>query len=88
MRVKIYGKEGCSYCTRAINHVADLIKEKKVTDFSYIDVVKEKLDKETLSQIIGRDVETYPQVVVFDYTDKDWKAIGGFTEFYIKYPTE
>lgn len=86
MKVRIYGKEGCKFCERAKKHVAKLAEEGKVSSYEYIDYLKEGLTKDDLSSIVGEKVETVPQILVVE-NDK-WVAIGGFTEFYIKYPTE
>lgn len=86
MKVKIYGKEGCKFCDRAKKHTATLIEEGKVESFEYIDINEAGLTKDDLSQITGEKVETVPQILVFN-TDK-WEPVGGFMDFYIKYPTE
>lgn len=89
MKIKIYGKEGCVFCERAINHSADLIKEKKVTSFEYIDTVKAGIDKVQLAELVNvAKVETLPQIQVLEDDQVAWKYVGGFTELYIKYPTE
>lgn len=79
MKVEIYGKEECKYCQKALEHVAELIKQKKVTEFKYIDIVKEGITGKDLSVMLNKEVTTVPQVVI------DSVAIGGYTEFYANY---
>ena len=71
--IKIYGKESCPYCVRAKDLAASL------GDYEYIDIVKEGISKEKLSEICGKEVYTVPQVFV------DSKLIGGYTEFSNQY---
>lgn len=79
MKVEIYGKDNCKFCQKALEHVAELIKQKKVTEFKYTDIVKEGLTGKDLSVMLNKEVTTVPQVVV------DSVAIGGYTEFYTNY---
>ena len=79
MKVEIYGKDGCKYCQKALEHVADLIKHKKVSEFKYTDILKEGLTGKDLSVMLNKEVTTVPQVVV------DGVVIGGYTEFYAEY---
>lgn len=79
MKVEIYGKSNCKYCQKALEHVAGLIKNKKVTEFKYTDIVENGLTGQDLSNMLNKEVTTVPQVVV------NGIAIGGFTEFYANY---
>lgn len=69
MKVVIYGKEGCAFCTRA----KELCEAKKI-DHEYIDFVKTGMTKQDLEQIVGKPVGTVPQILVNDI------AIGGYIE--------
>ncbi len=44
-------------------------------DYEYIDIVSAGIDKEKLSDLVGKPVETIPQVFV------NGEPIGGYTEF-------
>ncbi|RLV58409.1 GrxA family glutaredoxin [Parashewanella curva] len=75
MQVTIYGRPGCPYCTRAIQ-IAEMLKQKRDDfDFTYTDMYAENISKEKLSEKLGVDVRTVPQVLLDD------QYIGGCTEF-------
>ncbi|EKG7164911.1 GrxA family glutaredoxin, partial [Escherichia coli] len=44
-------------------------------DYEYIDITTAGIDKVKLSEIVGKPVETIPQVLI------DGQPIGGYTEF-------
>lgn len=69
MKVVIYGKEGCAFCTRA----KELCEAKEI-DHEYIDFVKTGMTKQDLEQIVGKPIGTVPQILV------DGVAIGGYTD--------
>ncbi|MGB0894973.1 MAG: GrxA family glutaredoxin [Parashewanella sp.] len=75
MKVTVYGRSGCPYCTRAVQ-ICELLKSKR-NDFSfdYIDMIAEGISKEALSEKLNVDVRTVPQVMLDD------QYIGGCTEF-------
>ncbi|MBM7070711.1 GrxA family glutaredoxin [Shewanella sp. 202IG2-18] len=75
MKVTIYGRSGCPYCTRAIQISEHLTKAKQDFSFEYIDMITEGISKEALSEKLNVPVRTVPQVLV------DGNHVGGCTEY-------
>ncbi|MBE8166937.1 MAG: GrxA family glutaredoxin [Shewanella sp.] len=75
MKVTIYGRPGCPYCSRAIQISEQLGKQHKGFSFDYIDMFADGISKEALSEKLNVPVRTVPQVVV------DGNHVGGCTEF-------
>ena len=75
MFVTIYGRLSCPYCVRAKALAEHLKANLSDFDFKYIDMPTEGLTKEDLEPIIGRPVQTVPQILIDD------KPIGGCTDF-------
>lgn len=73
MTITIYGRDNCSYCKRAVE-LAKQLKGHGYGDYEYIDITTAGIDKEKLSEIVGKPVETIPQVLI------DGQPIGGYTE--------
>lgn len=69
MKVVIYGKPGCVFCTRA----KDLCEAKGI-DHEYIDFIAAGMNKQDLETIVGKPVGTVPQILV------DGVTIGGYTD--------
>lgn len=74
MKVVIYGRDNCSYCKRAVE-LAKQLHGHGFGDYEYIDIVSAGIDKEKLSDLVGKPVETIPQVFV------NGEPIGVYTEF-------
>ncbi|HED1651872.1 TPA: GrxA family glutaredoxin [Enterobacter hormaechei subsp. hoffmannii] len=74
MKVVIYGRENCSYCKRAVE-LAKQLHDHGFGDYEYIDIMSAGIDKKKLSDLVGKQVETIPQVFV------NGEHIGGYTEF-------
>lgn len=74
MKVVIYGRENCSYCKRAVE-LAKQLHGHGFGDYEYIDIMSAGIDKEKLSDLVGKPVGTIPQVFV------NGEPIGGYTEF-------
>ncbi len=55
MKVTIYGKEGCAFCTRA----KDLCQEKAI-EHEYIDFIAAGMNKADLEAVVGKPVSTVP----------------------------
>lgn len=68
--ITIFGREGCGYCSRAVQ-----LAEIKQLEFKYIDIHKEGISKADLEKTIGKPVLTVPQI----FHGK--QHIGGYTEF-------
>lgn len=75
MEIKIYGRSTCPFCVRADALAKDLAKQDNNLSYEFISMPDRGLSKDDVAKIIGRDVQTVPQVVV------DGKAIGGYTDF-------
>ncbi|HHX8003666.1 TPA: GrxA family glutaredoxin [Escherichia coli] len=73
MKVVIYGRDNCSYCKRAVE-LAKQLKGHGYGDYEYIDITTAGIDKEKLSEIVDKPIETIPQVLI------DGQPIGGYTE--------
>ncbi|TBR43827.1 GrxA family glutaredoxin [Marinomonas agarivorans] len=66
-RYTIFGHDACGFCRRAKQ-----LLEKKELPFRYVNIHKEGITKEALSQLIGKEVHTVPQIF------KDKEYVGGF----------
>jgi len=66
-RYTIFGHDACGFC-----HKAKQMLEEKGLPFRYVDIHKEGITKSALSELIGKDVRTVPQIF------KDKEYIGGF----------
>ncbi|BAS48566.1 GrxA family glutaredoxin [Aggregatibacter actinomycetemcomitans NUM4039] len=44
-------------------------------DYRYIDIIEQGMSKEDIANIIGKPVQTVPQILISD------KPIGGYTDF-------
>lgn len=73
MLIKIYGRSGCSYCTKAVA-LAKQLREKEIAGYEYIDIRAVGIDAAGLANIVGKPVDTVPQILV------DGKPIGGYSE--------
>jgi len=69
MNVTIYGKEACAFCKRA----KDLCEAKGI-EHNYIDFVETGMTKADLEAIVGKPVNTVPQIFV------DGVHIGGYVD--------
>jgi len=69
MKVTIYGKEGCAFCKRA----KELCQAKGV-EHNYIDFVEAGMTKADLQAVVGKPIDTVPQIFV------DGAHIGGYTD--------
>lgn len=80
MKIEVYGKKNCPFCTKAKKLAEQLKGFRGDVDFKYTDYEEEGYTKETLSEKIDRVVSTAPQIVI------DGKSIGGYTDFesYVK----
>lgn len=74
MNFVIYGRENCSFCKRAVE-LAKQLQGHGYGEYQYIDIVSAGIDKQKLSDMVGKPVETIPQVFLDDV------PIGGYTEF-------
>ena len=74
MKVTIYGREKCSWCSKAKNLVDKLFQSQTIDSYEYIDYQKENLSTDELSKIAGTQVKTVPIILL------DGNYIGGYTE--------
>ncbi len=75
MFVEIYGRAGCPFCVRA-KALAETSKNKlNDFDFNYVNINEAGLTKDDLSKLVGKPVQTVPQVFI------DKTPIGGCTDF-------
>ncbi|EDQ3388017.1 GrxA family glutaredoxin [Salmonella enterica subsp. houtenae] len=74
MKVVIYGRDNCSFCKRAIE-LAKQLQSRGYGEYEYIDIVAAGIGREKLSELVGKSVETIPQVLV------NGESIGGYAEF-------
>ncbi len=74
MKCVIYGRDNCSFCKRAVE-LAKQLQGHGYGEYQYIDIVAAGIDKQKLSDMVGKPVETIPQVFLDDV------PIGGYTEF-------
>ena len=75
MFVTIYGRLSCPYCVRAKTLAEKLKNTVENFDYRYIDIIEQGMSKEDITNIIGKPVQTVPQVLIGD------KPIGGCTDF-------
>ncbi|OOF46786.1 GrxA family glutaredoxin [Rodentibacter trehalosifermentans] len=75
MFVEIFGRAGCPFCVRAKNLAEELKSEIADFDYRYVDINEEGMTKEDLSQLVGKPVQTVPQIFI------DKKPVGGCTDF-------
>lgn len=75
MKLTIYGKKNCPFCTKAKTLATQLSGFREDFSFEYTDFEEEGLTKETLGEKLNVEVETVPQILLDDI------YIGGFTEF-------
>ncbi|HBZ8439188.1 TPA: GrxA family glutaredoxin [Klebsiella aerogenes] len=74
MKFVIYGRENCSFCKRAVE-LAKQLQGHGYGEYQYIDIVAAGIDKQKLSDMVGKPVETIPQILA------DGESIGGYNEF-------
>lgn len=73
----VYGREGCSFCLKAIELLnKDRVFKKYGMEVRtcYHNIVQEGLSKDDLTEIMGKPVTTVPQILV------DGLPLGGFSE--------
>ncbi len=73
MKCVIYGRDNCSFCKRAVE-LAKQLQGHGYGEYQYIDIVAAGIDKQKLSDMVGKPVETIPVFL-------DDVPIGGYTEF-------
>lgn len=80
MFVLIFGRPGCPYCTRAHELAAKLKEQRSDFSFRYIDMHVDGINKDDLARMIGKPVQTVPQIFI------DQKHLGGCDDFvaYVK----
>ncbi len=61
MKFVIYGREKCSFCKQAVE-LAKQLQGHGYGEYQYIDIVAAGIDKQKLSDMVGKPVETIPQV--------------------------
>ena len=73
----VYGRPGCGFCYMAVKAL-----QMGKHDFEYIDIYKEGLSKQDVSERINQPVHTMPQILHGDH------YVGGCTELlsYLKNP--
>lgn len=76
MLITIYGREMCIYCKKAKKLAKKLALTNKIDLYKYIDINKEKLSKQDLSNKIGKTITTVPQIFIGN------EHIGGYIDFY------
>lgn len=74
MKITIYGRENCSWCSKAKDLASKLLQSQVVDNYEYIDYQKENLSADDLFKITGTEVKTVPIVLL------DGKYIGGYKE--------
>jgi len=65
----VYGRPGCGYCYYAVRAL-----KSSEFEFEYIDIYKEGLSKQDVSERINQPVRTMPQILHGDH------YVGGCTE--------
>lgn len=68
MRVEVYSKDGCPYCTKA----KELLKKRGLAFTEH--KVGGDVTKEMIQERVGSPIRTVPQIFIDD------KHIGGYTE--------
>lgn len=61
MKCVIYGRDNCSFCKRAVE-LAKQLQGHGYGEYQYIDIVAAGIDKQKLSGMVGKPVETIPGV--------------------------
>ena len=74
MKVTIYGREKCSWCSKAKDLASNLLQSRAVDNYEYIGYQKENMSADDLSKIVGTQVKTVPIILL------DGNYIGGYTE--------
>ena len=74
MKITIYGRENCSWCSKAKDLASNLLQSQAVDNYEYIDYQKENLSADELSKIAGTQVKTVPIILL------DGEYIGGYKE--------
>lgn len=74
MKVTIYGREKCSWCSKAKNLIDKLFQSQTIDSYEYIDYQKENMSANDLSEIADTQVKTVPIILI------DGKYIGGYKE--------
>lgn len=74
MKVTIYGREKCSWCSKAKDLANNLLQSQVIDNYEYIDYQKENMSADDLSKIVGTQVKTVPIILL------DGNYIGGYTE--------
>ena len=64
MFVTIYGRLSCPYCVRAKNLAEKLKNTVENFDYRYIDIIEQGMTKEDIAKIIGKPVQTVPQILM------------------------
>lgn len=80
MHVKIYGRAGCPFCTKAKELSQELKDKGFITSFEYIDFVEQKIPRLDVEKMIGREIKTVPVVLINDI------FIGGYTDLKARFP--
>lgn len=70
----IYGRENCSWCSKAKNLVDKLLQSQTIDNYEYIDYQKQNMSAKDLSEIAGTQVKTVPIILI------DGEYIGGYKE--------
>lgn len=60
MKCVIYGRDNCSFCKRAVE-LAKQLQGHGYGEYQYIDIVAAGIDKQKLSDMVGKPVETIPR---------------------------
>lgn len=74
--IVIFGKPGCTYCTRAKS-----LLERLYVPYSYVDITEPTLsvtDKEQVNGVLATGYKTLPMIFI------NGKFIGGYTELEAK----
>lgn len=74
MKLEIYGKKNCPFCTKAKNLADQLSNFREDFSFEYTDFEEKGMTKETLGEKLNVTVETVPQILL------DGELIGGYTD--------
>ena len=74
MKITIYGRENCSWCSKAKDLASNLLQSQTIDSYEYIDYQKENMSAKDLSEIAGTQVKTVPIILI------DGKYIGGYKE--------
>ena len=75
MNIEIYGKESCPFCDKAKNLASRVKASNPTITYEYHDIQKKGITKEVLSEMVGQEVTTVPQIFV------GGEYVGGYSEF-------